>query len=169
MMREIERRPPAWLRTLRDGWWYLPLVHLGFPWLIRWPRRLAPVPPPAPVRHAGRALSLLGALLTGWSLWTLIRHGQGTPLPYDPPQQFVCHGPYRHCRNPMELGNLLTLLGRALTRGCPRLALAGLLFAGCTHLWLVLAEEPYLLRRFGPRYQRYARAVPRWRWRLCAE
>lgn len=158
-------RPPAWARTLRNGWWYLPLIHLGLPWLIRGPRPLDPVVLPRPLRRAGHGLALLGSVLTGWSLWTLIRQGQGTPLPHDPPQQFVCHGPYRRCRNPMELGNLLTLAGRALARGCPRLALSSLLFAASTQCWIVLVEEPYLVRHFGARYQQYRRAVPRWGWR----
>lgn len=168
----IVRRPdqpvprlPAWARTLRNGWWYLPLIHLGFPWLMRWSRPLAPVALPPPLRRAGLGLSWLGGALTGWSLWTLIRQGQGTPLPHDPPQQFVCHGPYRRCRNPMELGNLLTLVGRSLARGCPRLALSSLLFAASTQCWIVLIEEPYLVRHFGARYQQYRQIVPRWGWR----
>lgn len=158
-------RPSAWLRTVRRGWWYLPLIHLGLPWLVRWPRPIRRVPPP-PLRRAGQGLSLAGAALTLWSLWTLIRYGQGTPLPHDPPQQFVCHGPYRRCRNPMELGNLVTLLGRTLTHGCPRLALTSAIFAMCAQGWIVLVEEPYLVRHFGARYQRYCQATPRWGWRL---
>ena len=40
--------------------------------------------------------------------------GQGTLAPWDPPQRLVVRGVYRHARNPMMTGALLTLLGEAL-------------------------------------------------------
>ncbi len=121
---------------------------------------------PGLVRQAGRALALGGAVLTTWSVVCLVREGEGTPAPYDPPRQFVRSGPYRFCRNPMELGNLLTLLGRALAGGSPRLLLASLLFGASVHSWVVLVEEPGLERQFGDRFRTYRRSVPRWGWRL---
>ncbi len=153
-----------WLRTLRSGLWYLPLVHLGYPCLAPWSWARRAVAMPAPVRLAGVGLISVGASLTAASVFTLVQHGQGTPAPHDPPRQFVCRGPYRLCRNPMELGNLLTLAGRALLAGSPALAIATLLFGSTVHAWIVLVEEPYLRRHFGLEYHIYRQRVSRWGW-----
>lgn len=155
---------PLWLRTLKSGWWYLPLVHLAFPGLAGWPWARRAVPMPPALRLVGLALLTGGAALTSASVYTLVRYGQGTPAPHDPPRRFVCHGPYRLCRNPMELGNLLTLVGRTLLAGSPALAVACVLFASTVHAWVVLVEEPYLLRHFGREYHLYQESVPRWGW-----
>jgi protein-S-isoprenylcysteine O-methyltransferase Ste14 len=65
----------------------------------------------------------------------------------------------------MELGNLLALLGRAIAFGSPRFTLATAIFAGATQVWVVLVEEPYLVRHFGATYVQYCQEVPRWGWR----
>ncbi len=119
---------------------------------------------PRAIRLLGKAVAFSGGALTVTSVVTLVRYGQGTPAPHDPPQLFVSHGPYRFCRNPMELGNLLALLGRAIALGSPRLGLAAVMFAAATQVWVVLVEEPYLVRHFGDHYEHYRRQVPRWGW-----
>lgn len=171
-MRSIRRQQPRapiashWQRTLRHGLWYVPLVHLGLPLLVGWPRgprtRL-----PRWARFAGRGMSVAGGGLTAWAVWTMVRHGDGTPAPHDPPRRLICAGPYCHVRNPMEFGNWLALTGRALAAGCPRLAIASLSFGIGTHVWVVLIEEPYLQRHFGSAYRAYCERVPRWRWRIA--
>jgi protein-S-isoprenylcysteine O-methyltransferase Ste14 len=156
----------AWWRTLRTACWFLPLVHIGYPSLVPWPQCWEHVRLPAPARRAGYGLAVLGSMLTTWSVWTLVRPGQGTPAPHDPPLLFVSTGPYRLCRNPMEQGNVLILLGRALASGSPRLAIASVLFATSIHVWVVLVEEPGLHQRFGAQYAAYVRRVPRWGWTI---
>jgi protein-S-isoprenylcysteine O-methyltransferase Ste14 len=47
-----------------------------------------------------------------------VRHGEGTPAPWDPPRKLVVRGPYRHVRNPMIAGVLLVLMGEALLLRC---------------------------------------------------
>jgi len=155
----------VWKRTFRGGWWFLPLIHWGLPRLVPWPFRSAQLPLPQPVRWIGRVLLLLGSSLTGWAVVHMVHHGGGTPAPHDPPTVLMRDGPYRYSRNPMELGNILALVGRALTSGSPRLVLASLCFALGTHAWIVLIEEPYLYRHFGQHYRAYQHAVPRWGWR----
>ncbi len=153
-----------WMRTLKSAVWYLPLVHIGYPCVTGWPwaRRARSMPPPA--RLVGIGLIVGGSALTGTSVYTLVHYGEGTPAPHDPPQRFVCRGPYQLCRNPMELGNLLMLLGRAVVVGSPAVGVASLLFGATVHLWIVLVEEPYLLRHFGLEYRTYQRRVSRWGW-----
>jgi protein-S-isoprenylcysteine O-methyltransferase Ste14 len=141
------------------------MVHAGLPALAWWLPNNIRAPMPRAVQLIGKGVALAGGALTVTSVVTLVRHGEGTPAPHDPPQLFVCHGPYRFCRNPMELGNLLALLGRAIALGSPRLTLAAALFAAATQVWVVLIEEPYLVRHFGQRYEQYRQHVPRWGWR----
>jgi protein-S-isoprenylcysteine O-methyltransferase Ste14 len=47
-----------------------------------------------------------------------VRHGEGTPAPWDPPRKSVVRGTYRHVRNPMIAGVLLVLMGEALLLRC---------------------------------------------------
>jgi protein-S-isoprenylcysteine O-methyltransferase Ste14 len=88
--------------------------------------------------------------------------GRGTLAPWDPPQRFVVRGVYRHARNPMMTGALLTLLGEALLSACLPLlcwfAVAGIIYA----VYIPLSEEPGLVGRFGEEYLAYKRNVPRW-------
>lgn len=43
-----------------------------------------------------------------------VERGQGTPLPYDPPQHLVTSGPYAYVRNPMQLSMVLIFAITAL-------------------------------------------------------
>ena len=96
-----------------------------------------------------------------------VQRGQGTPIPYDPPQGLVTSGIYRYCANPMQLSCALVML----------------LWSAMLHnLWLTLAaimstlysagiaewdEKQDLAHRFNPAWQSYHAAVPAWRirWR----
>lgn len=153
-----------WLRVLRVSWWFLPLIHWVLPNLVPLPRRFK-WRSPRSVQLIGHGTLAAGSGLTMWAIWTLVLHGDGTPNPATPPQLFVQHGPYRFCRNPMEQGNALQLLGRSLVAGCPRLGLGCTIFWLLTHWWVVRHEEPQLVQRFGDRYTAYQQAVPRWGWR----
>ena len=69
-----------------------------------------------------------GFLLSGWSAALFMKIGRGTPAPWQPPQQLVIRGPYRHVRNPMITGVLLVLLAEALLLGSWPIAAWMLLF-----------------------------------------
>lgn len=158
-MNSAKHCSPAWERTI-TMLWYFPLIHIGLP-------RCLPVPAyqvhvPLPLRWIGHLVTVFGTVLTTWSMYHLVHHGQGTPAPFDPPTQLVQSGPYQYCRNPMELGNLLTLLGRTLSSGSLRLLLTSLVFGLCHHLWFLWVEEPGLQHRFGHQYHMYQQSVPRW-------
>ncbi len=55
------------------------------------------------------ALALAGAGMVVWVSATFVAKGGGTPVPIDPPQNFVAEGLYRFVRNPMYFGALLIL------------------------------------------------------------
>ncbi|HVG28077.1 MAG TPA: isoprenylcysteine carboxylmethyltransferase family protein [Acidobacteriaceae bacterium] len=75
-------------------------------------------------------------------------------------QRLLVDGPYRRTRNPLYLGTLLHTLGLAIL-----MPASGAMFA-VVLLWtfqvrLALAEEPFLLQRFGEAYRAYRARVPR--------
>jgi protein-S-isoprenylcysteine O-methyltransferase Ste14 len=111
---------------------------------------------------AGALLVASGVALVAWTATLFARRGRGTIAPWDPTSRLVVVGPYRHVRNPMISGVLAILLGEAAILGSLPLLLwfAGVFAVNAVYLPLV--EEPGLRRRFGPEYDAYRKAVPRW-------
>lgn len=111
---------------------------------------------------AGVALTLAGAGLWLWCALTFALLGRGTPLPFDPPRRLVVSGPYRVVRNPMAIGAGSAVLGVAVYYGSwPIFLFACVLMLGI-HAFVVLYEEPTLLRLFGAEYAEYRAGVNRW-------
>jgi protein-S-isoprenylcysteine O-methyltransferase Ste14 len=111
---------------------------------------------------AGMLLGACGAALALTYILTFVFVGRGTPAPFDPPRRLVMQGPYRVIRNPMYVGAGLALAGAALSyQSIPLLGYAGM-FLAITHVFVVLYEEPTLLRTFAGDYEAYCRRVGRW-------
>lgn len=110
----------------------------------------------------GGALMAAGLTLMVKTIALFARVGRGTLAPWDPTQNLVVVGPYRHVRNPMISGVLAVLLGESLILGSTAvLSWTGFfLLANLTYIPLV--EEPGLARRFGDSYRLYKANVPRW-------
>jgi protein-S-isoprenylcysteine O-methyltransferase Ste14 len=93
--------------------------------------------------------------------------GNGTPIPYDPPQRLVTSGIYRYCANPMQISCVLVMVFWAgmLRNGWLLLAaaLSAIYSAGIAE-W---DEKEDLVRRFGDAWRNYRVAVGSWqiRWR----
>jgi protein-S-isoprenylcysteine O-methyltransferase Ste14 len=129
------------------------------PWRLAGPR-------PASTLPAGHVLGI-PLLLLGWAglLWGVadfVRHGRGTPGPYDPPRALVDTGLYRVVRNPMYVSVVLAIAGCALWRWSPAVVWYGLGVALAFHLMVVGYEEPHLGHLFGASYASYRARVPRW-------
>jgi protein-S-isoprenylcysteine O-methyltransferase Ste14 len=104
----------------------------------------------------------IGLLLFVTTVSLFASIGRGTLAPWNPPQHLVIVGPYRHVRNPMISGVLSVLLAEALFFGSlPILAWFGF-FLLANSIYIPLAEEPGLEKRFGEEYLRYKQHVPRW-------
>jgi protein-S-isoprenylcysteine O-methyltransferase Ste14 len=88
--------------------------------------------------------------------------GLGTPAPVAPPQHLVVTGLYRHVRNPMYVSVLAVILGQALLFWDWRLVVYGAVFWLACHAFVVMYEEPTLLRAFGTEYEAFRANVPRW-------
>ncbi len=119
-----------------------------------------PVPPGPPWLAAGLALLALGQ---GIRILTIglayIKRGGKDGRIYA--SGLVTGGVFAHSRNPMYLGNLLALLGLLALTGNPVALAAGGAFFLVAYLSITLAEETYLLGRFGDEYRAYCARVPR--------
>ncbi len=121
-----------------------------------------PVTVPRALELAVGALCVLvGVWLALWATITFWRAGGGTPNPLAPTLTLVVTGPYRYCRNPIQLGAMCYYLGVgslfvSLTAGLVMFLLA--LTIGTA--WHKLGEENELLVRFGSTYEEYRRQTP---------
>ena len=121
------------------------------------------LPPPGWIQvWAGLAALAAGLFLGTWTASLFVSIGQGTPAPWDPPQNLVVRGPYRHVRNPMISSVLLMLLGEALVLSSWPVGWWGITFFALNSVYFPLFEEKGLERRFGDDYRPYKANVPRW-------
>lgn len=97
-----------------------------------------------------------------WVSTSFVRQGKGTPVPIEPPKRLVVQGLYRYVRNPMYFGAVLTVLGEAVYFRSEWLVLYAVSLWLMLHIALVTWEEQDLKMRFGPEYEQYLKAVPRW-------
>lgn len=109
----------------------------------------------------GAASIVAGLSWLGWSFVTQWRLGRGTPAPIAAPQRLIVAGPYKLCRNPIQLGAMAYYFGL----GAAVASLTAGLF--CLIVFLILGsayhkfiEEKELLVRFGPDYEAYRQRTP---------
>ncbi len=110
----------------------------------------------------GAFFLLAGLALLAKTIKLFKKIGKGTLLPIDPTQKLVVVGPYQHVRNPMYCGVFSILAGEAILFGSLYLLGWFLLFSLFVHFFILLYEEPGLVKRFGEEYIIYRENVPRW-------
>ena len=88
--------------------------------------------------------------------------GKGTPVPIEPPKEFVAVGLYKHARNPMYISYVFIYFSMFLISGKLLLVILSILAAVFIHLAVVFYEEPSLEKRFGNTYLEYKKTVKRW-------
>ena len=93
--------------------------------------------------------------------------GQGTPLPFDPPQRLVSSGIYRYIANPMQSSATLLLIVMAIGLRIPGLLLASLVSIVYSAGLAYWDEGQDLQQRYGQSFLDYRRQVRNWlpRWR----
>jgi protein-S-isoprenylcysteine O-methyltransferase Ste14 len=110
----------------------------------------------------GGLLSCLGLVLMVATIRLFVTVGQGTLAPWDPTWRLVVRGVYRHVRNPMITGVFFVLIGEAaLAASLPLLGWFAV-FVAVNAVYIPLAEESGLVKRFGDEYLVYKQNVPRW-------
>jgi protein-S-isoprenylcysteine O-methyltransferase Ste14 len=110
----------------------------------------------------GCAFICLGLALMVATIRLFVAVGKGTLAPWNPTQRLVVQGVYRHVRNPMIAGVFFVLLGEAILAASLPLLSWFVVFALGNVVYIPLAEEPGLVKRFGDDYLAYRRNVPRW-------
>ena len=102
-----------------------------------------------------------GLFIVAWSTLTLARIGGGTPVPLVPTQKLIVSGPYKMCRNPLQLGVMVYYVGLGTLFGSVKIGVVMLVltfvFGTCYHKFV---EEKELLLRFGHEYEEYKAKTP---------
>lgn len=131
---------------------------------VLFPLWLAPTATTSGIQQLAAIVRLLvGASIYLWCVWDFATFGRGTPAPIDAPERLVVRGLYRYTRNPMYVGVLTIIAGWLVLYDFPFRMLAYLLaVATMFQLFVVLYEEPHLLREFGSEYENYCSRVGRW-------
>ena len=119
--------------------------------------------------HLKRILEILiawfalgtGVFFLSWAVYSQWMIGKGTPAPFAPTQRLIIEGPYKLCRNPIQLGATLYYLGLGtiannITNGITCFLL-GCLIGTVYHKCI---EEKELLIRFGEEYIKYREKTP---------
>lgn len=132
------------------------------PYLILNGAQISLTPPPGILQVMAILIAGIGLYMVVWVSTAFVRQGKGTPIPIDPPTQFVITGLYRHVRNPMYVGAILIVLAEAVYFYYAWLVLYALGLWAILHIALVVFEEPQLKKRFGADYEQYLKTVPRW-------
>jgi protein-S-isoprenylcysteine O-methyltransferase Ste14 len=149
-----------WLRALLFALLAPGTVAGLVPYLLA--RRGGPRVEAAALQVVGAAFLAAGVVGLAWCFALFVRVGRGTPAPYDPPVRLVTAGPYRWSRNPMYVAVLLVTFGLAGLTGSALVAGYAAMLWAIFHVWIRAYEEPRLRRQFGPDYDDYRAAVPRW-------
>jgi len=77
-------------------------------------------------------------------------------------EKLVTEGIFKHCRNPLYVGNILMLLGVGILSNS--LIYVGIVMPSFLFIYqaIVLAEENFLRNKFGADFDSYCRKVNRW-------
>lgn len=94
--------------------------------------------------------------------YTMVKNGNGTPLPLDQTQKLVLKGPYRFLRNPMAVAGVGQVLSIGLIFHSIPVALYGILGGVLWHFVVKPLEEADLSARFGAPYDEYKSKVNCW-------
>jgi protein-S-isoprenylcysteine O-methyltransferase Ste14 len=104
---------------------------------------------------------LISMIFMSWALFELWTRGKGTPAPITPTHNLVITGPYRWCRNPIELGTNMYILALGIYFDSLVTGVLCMFFGlvlGTAYIKLI--EEKEMVMRFGEPYNEYLHSVP---------
>lgn len=136
------------------------------PWFLILPayviaRRIPLAYPPVLRWVVGIPATALGLAFSLWAVRSQWTRGAGTPSLNAPTQRLVVAGPYRWCRNPIQLGSSAYILGLGTLLFSPTTGfIAGITALLVGILYIKLVEEKELCIRFGEEYEAYRRDTP---------
>ena len=111
----------------------------------------------------GILLVIISLFIIGYCMRIFRVGGKGTPVPIEPPKEFVTSGLYKYLRNPMYVSYVIMYLGLFFIYGSWLLFFFTLLLLlPFINLVVIFIEEPELEKRFGDPYLEYKKKVKRW-------
>ena len=133
------------------------LTGIALHYLV-WPIPLLPV---VLARVVGAGVFIASGLLAHAAQRAMMRVGTNV-LPTRPTLALAIDGPYRFTRNPLYLAAIGVALGVSLWVDgvIPLLLLVPMILI--LQWGIVIPEEQYLVRKFGPEYEAYRSRVRRW-------
>jgi protein-S-isoprenylcysteine O-methyltransferase Ste14 len=115
------------------------------------------------------SLRLVGVLLIAAGLTVLLDsfarfalQGLGTPAPIFPTHHLVVSGLFRYVRNPIYIAVVSLILGQGLFFGSILVLEYGVVVFVGFYLFVLIYEEPTLLKSYGREYEEFCANVPRW-------
>lgn len=109
----------------------------------------------------GLVITVSGQLIRGLTIGLayIVRGGQNKRVYAE---NLVTEGVFRHCRNPLYVGNILMLLGVGILSNS--ILFVGILMPLFLFIYqaIVLAEENFLRNKFGKDFEMYCQRVNRW-------
>jgi len=109
----------------------------------------------------GLVVSGLGLGLIAWAILTMVRH-KANIAPNRAATHLVRDGPFRWSRNPIYLGDTILLAGLGFMFDNSWFFIAAPTAAIVVHNLAILREESHLASLFGPEWEAYRQATPRW-------
>lgn len=116
---------------------------------------------PTPLRLAGFVLLAAGITFDVSAIFWMAR-ARTNILPHKPAGALLTSGPFRVSRNPIYVGNTITLAAMGLAFANLWYAVAAAVMALLVHRLAILREEAHLAARFGKAWNDYAARTPRW-------
>ena len=107
-------------------------------------------------------LFLMFSILGLYSSYTMVKNGDGTPLPIDQTQKLVTQGPYNYVRNPMAIAGIGQGISISIFFWSIHILIYSLLGAILWHFVVKPLEEKNMVERFGNEYLQYKRNVRCW-------
>jgi protein-S-isoprenylcysteine O-methyltransferase Ste14 len=116
----------------------------------------------APKYAIGALVFVVGLFGLLWCVRDFYVKGKGTLAPWSPPSELVVVGLYRYTRNPMYVSVLLLVLSWSVLFGSLALLGYAVALGVVFHLRVIFGEEPWLVQRYGAKWEDYKHRVPRW-------
>ena len=116
---------------------------------------------PTRLRLAGFVLLATGIAFDVSAIFWMSR-ARTNILPHKAAGVLLTSGPFRVSRNPIYVGNTITLAAMGLAFSNLWYAIAAVVIALLLHRLAILREEAHLAARFGKAWDDYAARTPRW-------
>lgn len=110
----------------------------------------------------GAILFILFSILGLASAYSIVKNGNGTPLPIDQTTKLVLSGPYRYVRNPMAIAGIGQGIAISIIFTSIPIFIYALIGAVLWQFVVRPIEERNLKKKFGEEYKDYKRKTPCW-------